>query len=74
MIRSGAWHALAGDGAGYDVAGGKFEQGVIALHEALAFVVAEVGAFAAQSFGKQEAGCAGERQGCGVELVELHVG
>ncbi len=44
------------------------------LHEALAAIVAEVGALAAQRLGEQEAGYAGEGEGGGMELVKLHVG
>ena len=47
---------------------------MVALHEALAVVVAQVGAFAAEGLGEQEAGRAGQGQGGGMELVELHVG
>ena len=47
---------------------------MIALHEALAAVVAQIRALAAQGLGDQETRDAGERESGGVELVELHVG
>ena len=67
-------HAFAGDGAGDHVARGQFEQRVVALHEALAAVVAQIRAFAAQGFGEEEARRAGKRERGGMELIELHVG
>ncbi len=47
---------------------------MVALHEALAAIVAQVRAFAAQRFGDEEARRAGQRERGGMELVELHVG
>jgi hypothetical protein len=43
-----AANSLAGDGAGHNVAGSEFKQRMVALHEALALVVAQIGALAAQ--------------------------
>src|ERR1019366_7107843 len=67
-------YAFAGDGAGNNIARGEFEQGVVALHKALAVIVAQPGAFAAQGFGEKKAWRAGQRQSGRVKLVELHVG
>jgi hypothetical protein len=67
-------HAFAGDGAGDDIARGEFELGMVTLHEALAAIVAKIGSFTAESLGQQEARRTGQREGGGVELVELHVG
>jgi hypothetical protein len=67
-------HAFAGDGAGDHVAGSQFEQRMIALHEALAAVVAQDCALAAQGLGEQKARRAGQRKRGGMELIELHVG
>ena len=49
-------------------------RGASSFHEPLAADVQEQGAFAAQSLGKEKAGGAGDVQGGGVELDELHVG
>ncbi len=66
-------HAFASDGASHDIARGEFEQWMIALHEALLLVVAQPRSFAAQGFAQQEARHAGQTEGGGVELIELHV-
>ena len=47
---------------------------MIALHEALAAIVAQIRAFAAQRLGEQKARGTRQRQRRGMELVELHVG
>ena len=46
---------------------------MIALHEALLLVVAQPGSFAAKGFAEQEARHAGQAEGGGMELIELHV-
>lgn len=72
--RAGLPHAFAGDGASYHIARSEFQQGMTALHEALASVVAQDRPLAAQGFGDEEARRAGQRERSGVKLVELHVG
>ena len=67
-------HAFARDGAGHHIARSQLEQRMVALHEALAAIVAQVGAFAAQRFREQKARRAGKGERRGMELVELHVG
>ena len=47
---------------------------MVAVHEALAVGVDEVGAFAAEGFAHEEARGSGLAEGSGMELVELHVG
>ena len=61
------------DGAGDDVAGGEVALRVIAFHEAFASEVEQAGAFAAEGFGEEEAGRAGDVEGGGVELDEFEV-
>ena len=70
----GIGEAFAGYGAGDDVAWGELEKRMVALHEALAALVAQVRALAAQGFGDEEARGVRERQRRGMELVKLHVG
>jgi len=64
---------LLGDGAGDDIAGGEFCEGVDCGHEAVAGVVEEVGTFASDGFGDEGAWCAWYVEGCWVELYEFHV-
>ncbi len=71
---AGSRHAFAGDGAGHHIARGEFQLGMVALHKALAAIVAQVRALAAQGFRDEEARRAGERERGGMELVKLHVG
>ena len=66
--------ALAGDGAGHHIARSELKQGVVALHEPLAVMVAQICAFAAERFRQQKARSARKRQRGGMKLVELHVG
>ena len=62
---------LDGHGARDDVARGEvFGGGSVALHEALAFRVGEVSAFAARALGDEDAGAVNPGR---VELHELHV-
>ena len=68
-----AFEALAGDGAGDDVAGCELGEGMDGEHEALAAGVEEEGAFTAERLAEEEAGCAFAGVGGGMELVELHV-
>ena len=56
---------FARNGARHYVARSEFKQRMIALHEALAFVVAQVSAFAAKRFREQKAGSAGEQRAVG---------
>ena len=58
-------HAFAGDGAGHHVARGEFEQGVVALHEALAAIVAQVRALAAQGSEMRKRGAPGSASAVG---------
>ena len=61
-IRCRIEHAFAGNGAGDHIARRQLEQRMVALHEALAAVVAQDCALAAQRFGEQKARRAGERE------------
>ncbi len=72
-VRAGI-DAFTSDGAGDDIARGQFEAGMVALHEALAAVVAQPCALSAKGLREQEAGNGGKEERRGVELVELHVG
>ena len=61
------------NGAGNHVARGQFAARVALLHEALAFGVDQVRAFAPQGLGDQKAPGLDVKQGGGVKLHELHV-
>ena len=64
---------LLGDGAGDDIAGGELSERMDRGHKAVTGIVEEVRALATDSFGDQRAWCAGDVEGGGVELDELHV-
>ena len=70
----GFTHAFASHGARHHVARRQLERRMVTLHEALAAIVAQVSALAAQRFGKQKARGPGEEKRGGMKLVELHVG
>ena len=68
-----AFSQLMHDGPRNYVSWGEFCCRVVLRHEALQFRVAQQGAFAAQSFRKQEARSAFDAQCRRVKLKELHV-
>ena len=72
VVGAGA-RGFADDTAGHDVAGGEFLEFVVAVHEAVAVLVEEVGAFASERFREEEAGGSAEVEGGGVELDEFDV-
>ena len=71
---SGISRAFAGDGAGDNIARSELQQGMIALHESLAAIIAQPGSLAAQRFRDEETRRAFESERGRMELVKLHVG
>lgn len=63
----------ADDGAADDIAWSKFGEGVLVEHEAVAGVIEEVGALAANGFGDKGTRAASEVEGCGMKLDEGEV-
>ena len=66
-------NALSRDCPRHNIAWGKFEQRMIALHEALHLGVTQLCAFASKRLAQQKARHAGQAEGGGVKLVKLHV-
>ena len=72
-LLGGADTQFVNDGPGHDIARRQFAEGMVLRHEAQHLIIAQICAFAAQSFRKQESRSFLQIQRRGMKLDEFHV-